>query len=134
MVARTCYIVEVNLLEFLHALNALGDGAEVGQHTTEPAVVHVGHVHAGCLLSDNFLSLLLGTHEQDVATVCDGRLNSLVCLVDEGEGLLQVDDVDAVALGQDETLHLRVPTAGLVTEVNAGVQHFTHSYDGHVVS
>ena len=97
-------------------------------------MVHVGHVHAGCLLSDNFLSLLLGTHEQDVATVCDGRLNSLVCLVDEGEGLLQVDDVDAVALGQDETLHLGVPTAGLVTEVNAGVQHFTHSYDGHVVS
>ena len=128
------HVVEVNLLEFLQALQTLGNGGEVGEHTTEPAVVHVGHANALCLLGNSFLCLLLGADEQDVATVCDGRLNSLVCLVDEGEGLLQVDDVDAVALGQDETLHLGVPTAGLVTEVNAGVQHFTHSYDGHVVS
>ena len=66
--------------------------------------------------------------------MCNGGFNSLKSLIDEFEGLLQVDDVNAVAFGEDETLHLGVPTAGLVTKVNAGIQHLTHSYDGHVVS
>ena len=34
-------------------------------------------------------------------------------------GLEKVDDVDAVDLAVDETAHLRVPTAGLVSEVDA---------------
>jgi hypothetical protein len=28
--------------------------------------------------------------------------------------------VDAVALGEDETTHLRIPATGLVAEVNSG--------------
>jgi len=36
--------------------------------------------------------------------------------------LVQVDDVDAVALPEDETTHLRVPTPGLVTEMDSGLQ------------
>ena len=97
-------------------------------------MVHIRHVHASSLLSDSFLGLLLGAHEQDITAVCDGRLHSLKSLVDKFEGLLQVNNVDAVALGEDETLHLGVPATGLVAEVNAGIQHLTHSYDGHVVS
>ena len=38
------------------------------------------------------------------------------------ERLLEVDDVDAVALGEDEPAHLRVPAAGLVAEVDAGLE------------
>ena len=45
--------------------------------------------------------------------------------------LLQVDDVDAAALGEDEALHLRVPAARLVAEVDAGLQQFLHGNDGH---
>src|SRR4029077_13841840 len=52
--------------------------------------------------------------------------------------LLQIDDVDAVALGEDVALHLRVPAPGLVTEVDAALQELLHaddrSHDGTVLS
>ena len=41
--------------------------------------------------------------------------------LDALQGLLQVDDVDAVAIAVDEALHLRVPAAGLVAEVDTGL-------------
>ena len=52
----------------------------------------------------------------------DGLLDELVRVVDLRERLLDVDDVDAVALSEDETTHLRVPTPGLVTEMDSGLQ------------
>ena len=47
--------------------------------------------------------------------------------------LLQVDDVDAVALAEDVVLHLRVPALGLVPEVDAGFEQLLHGDggDGH---
>jgi hypothetical protein len=38
--------------------------------------------------------------------------------LDLAQRLLQIDDVDAVALGEDEPAHLRIPPARLVTEVH----------------
>ena len=43
--------------------------------------------------------------------------------------LLEVDDVDRVALAVDERLHLRVPPAGAVAEVNAALEQFRHRDD-----
>jgi hypothetical protein len=40
--------------------------------------------------------------------------------------------VDFVAVAEDERSHLWVPETGLVTEVDTGFQHFTHSY-GHFI-
>src|SRR5207249_2998652 len=51
---------------------------------------------------------------------------------DARERLLEVDDVDAVPLHEDEALHLRVPTARLVPEVDPGLQELLHGYNGHV--
>ena len=130
---RAGHVLEVDLLELLHALHALGDGGEVGQHAAEPAVVHVGHAHAAGLLRDGLLGLLLGADEQDGAAVGDGLLDELVGAVDVGQRLLEVDDVDAVALGEDEALHLGVPAAGLVAEVDTGVEELAHGHDGHDV-
>ena len=45
--------------------------------------------------------------------------------------LLEIDDVDAVALTEDEPLHLRVPAPGLVPEVDTGLEHLLHGDDGH---
>ena len=44
------------------------------------------------------------------------------------DGLVEVDDVGAVAFAEDEALHLRVPTVGLVAEVNTRLQQLFHGY------
>ena len=77
------------------------------------------------------VGLLLGANEEQGATVGDGLLHEVEGDVDVSNGLLQVDDVDAVALGEDEALHLRVPTASLVAEVDTGLEELTHGNDCH---
>ncbi len=107
---------------------------EVREHAAEPAVVHVGHPDARGLLGHGLLGLLLGADEEDGAAVRDGLLDELVRAVDVRQRLLEVDDVDAVALGEDEALHLRVPTAGLVPEVDTALEELAHGHDGHDTS
>ncbi len=125
-----CHVVEVELLELLQALKPLVHGGEVGEHATQPALVDVRHADPRGLLGDGLLGLLLGADEQDGAAVGDGLLDEVVGAVDERQRLLQVDDVDAVALGEDEALHLRVPATGLVPEVNTAFKHLSHGDDG----
>ena len=126
-------VVEVDLLELLEPLEPLVHGLEVGEHAAQPALVDVGHAHAGRLLGDRLLGLLLGADEEDRAAVGDGLLDEVVRAVDERQRLLQVDDVDAVALGEDEALHLGVPAPGLVPEVDAALEELAHRDDGHAV-
>src|SRR5690606_24073212 len=127
-------VVEVDLLELLEALETLVHRGEVREHAAEPAVVHVGHPDARGLLGHGLLGLLLGADEEDGAAVRDGLLDELVRAVDVRQRLLEVDDVDAVALGEDEALHLRVPTAGLVPEVDTALEELAHGHDGHDTS
>jgi hypothetical protein len=42
------------------------------------------------------------------------------------QGLFEVDDVDLVAMAEDERGHLGVPEAGLVAEMDTRLQHLTH--------
>jgi hypothetical protein len=63
--------------------------------------------------------------------VGDGLFDEFVRLVDEGQRLLQVDDVDAVAVGENEPLHLGIPATGLMPEVGAAVKQLFHGYYGH---
>ena len=56
---------------------------------------------------------------------------NVVRLLEQLGGLLQIDDVDAAALGEDEAAHLRVPAARLVAEVDSGLQQLPHGDDGH---
>jgi hypothetical protein len=44
---------------------------------------------------------------------------------------LDVDDVDAIAFGENKTLHLWVPATSLVSEVNTAVEEFAHCYNCH---
>ena len=126
-------VVVVDLLELGEATEPAVDGGEVGEHAAQPALVDEGHADARRLLGDGFLGLLLRADEQDRAALGDQVLDVGVGLVDVVERLLQVDDVDAVALGEDEALHLRVPAPGLVPEVDTALQQLSHGDDGHVV-
>ena len=126
-------VVEVDLVELLEAVDPLVHGLEVGEHAAQPALVDVGHPDAGRLLGDGLLGLLLGADEHHGAALGDGLLDEGVGAVDVGQRLLQVDDVDAVALGHDEALHLRVPATGLVPEVDAALEKLAHGDDCHGV-
>ena len=41
-------------------------------------------------------------------------------------GLVKVDDVNAVSFGEDVLSHLRVPTSGVVAEMYAGFEKLFH--------
>ena len=62
----------------------------------------------------------------------NGLLDEVVGALDVLNGLLEVNDVDAVALGENEALHLGVPATGLVPEVDAALKELAHGNDCHV--
>ena len=111
----------VDFFEFLHAAQTLGHGLEVGEQSAQPTLVDIGLAHTSGLFGNRLLSLLFGADEQHGAAVGDGVLHELISLVNKGQRLLQVNDVNTAALGQDEALDFRVPAAGLVSEVNTTV-------------
>src|SRR5690606_1597563 len=85
----------------------------------------------GRLLGDDLLSLLLRSDEENRAAASDRLLDEVVRAVDVRQRLLQIDDVDARALREDETLDFRVPPTGLVTKVDAAVEQLANGDDGH---
>jgi hypothetical protein len=94
-------------------------------------VADVRHADALGVRLDRVLRLLLRADEEDGAAALGDAAREVVRLVEQLLRLLQVDDVDAPALVEDEALHLRVPAAGLVAEVDSGLQELLHGDDGH---
>ena len=68
--------------------------------------------------------LPLGADEEDVLAAHDDFAHELLRELDLAQGLLQVDDVDPVALRENEAAHLGIPTAGLVAEMDTGFEEF----------
>src|SRR5688572_6350445 len=120
------------LVQLIEPVDALLDRHEVREEAAEPALVDEVHVGALRLLGDRLLRLLLGPDEEDLPSVGGKIADERVCLFDARERLLQVDDVDPVPLHEDEALHLRVPAARLVAEVDPGLQELFHGDNGHV--
>src|ERR671927_1019419 len=112
-------------------VDPIGDRPPVREQAAEPAVVHVRHVHARGVLGDGVLALLLRSHEEHRPAALAEIAREAVRLLEELEGLLQVDDVDAAALREDEAAHLGIPAARLVAEVDSGLQELAHRDDWH---
>ena len=108
--------------EIVEVGDPIGDRAPVREQAAEPSVRHERHPDPGRLGPNGVLGLLLRPDEQDRAAALGDVAREIVRVLDELLRLLQVDDVDAAALGEDETLHLRVPAARLVAEVNSSLQ------------
>jgi len=123
-----------HLFDLLESPDRFANGLEVRQRSAQPPLVDVEHAAAAGLLEHRVLRLLLGADEEH-ATAAGGHVaDERVGLAELLEGLLQIDDVDAVALTEDVLLHLRVPALGLVAEVHPGLQQFLHGKSGHVSS
>src|SRR5207249_2011977 len=124
----------LHLLELLESGDRLADRREVRQRTAQPALVHVEHAAPGRLLEDRLLRLLLGADEEHGAAAGGQVADERVGLAELLERLLEIDDVDAVALPEDVLLHLRVPSLGLVAEVYSGLQQLLHRQRRHASS
>ncbi len=75
----------------------------------------------GLALHDR-LELALGADEQHVFAAHNDLANELPRQLELSQRLLEVNDVDAVALGENEAAHLGVPPARLMAEVDTGFE------------
>ena len=123
--------VLLHLLELSQTVDAGAHGLEVGEHAAEPTGVDVVHTDAGSLFLHSVSSLLFRADEEDGLAILSEVAHEAVSLLELFDGLLQVDDVDTVALAVDILRHFRVPSAGLVTEVDTGLKKLFHRYDCH---
>ena len=78
-----------------------------------------GIPHSCAERGDRVLGLLLGAYEENTAAVGHQVPHERIGHVDALQRLVQVDDVNAVALAEDKALHLRVPAPGLVPEMDS---------------
>ena len=102
-------------------IDAALNGGEIGERAAYPALVDIEHAGALGLFLDDGLGLFLGADEEYLAAVAHDVLDEIAGLGEHAGSLFQVDDVDAVALGEDIFFHARMPPAGLVTEVSTGL-------------
>ena len=110
-------------LELTHALDGRTDRLGVRQRAAEPTLGDVELLDRLGRVLDHLSRLLLRRDEEDLLAVEDRVTEERGGLVEHRDGLREIDDVDAVALVEDVTLHLRIPALGLVTEVQTGVKH-----------
>ena len=80
--------VEFFLLEFLQSIDRFLDGCEVREHTTEPAVIDVGHATPLCFIFYGLLSLFFSSDEQNLFAVFDRFPHRFVGFHDTSTGLL----------------------------------------------
>src|ERR1019366_8269707 len=108
-------------------------GAQLVNNLARQPLVHEGHAAGLGVVLDRTLGLLLGADEQDDAPVGHQIAHVGVTRLDAGQGLAQVNQIDAVAFAENETTHFGVPTTGLVPEVHTRVQQFLQSDKCHVL-
>ncbi len=111
--------VDFHLFQLLEPEEGPLDGGEVGEHATEPAVVHIEHTTSLGFSLDCLLRLLFCSDKEHRLVLQDRLTYRVIGVLDASDGLLQVDDVDPVAFREDESLHPGIPALGLVPEVHS---------------
>ena len=106
-----------HLFEFEETFDAGFDGLVVGQHATEPSFVDVVFASADSFFFDGFLSLLLGTNEQDWLPFFNDFLHEIIRFIDELDGFRQVNDVDLISFCKNVRRHFRIPATCLMTKM-----------------
>ena len=115
-----------HLIEFLKALHRFLHGDPVGQKATQPAVVDIEHAAAVGFFGDGVLRLPLGSDEKNDLASGGQVSDPLAGFLEHLQGLLQIDDVNAVALAEDVFLHAWVPALRLMPEVDSRFEQLLH--------
>ena len=109
--------------------DGLLDGLEVGHHAARPTDIDIVHTATGSLFFDGVCGLFLGTDEKDGAVIGGEVTHKSVGFFKLLHGLLQVNDIDPVAFREDVFLHFRVPSSGVVSEMNTGFKQLFNGND-----
>ena len=82
-------------------------------------------------LLNRFLGCAFRADEQDGAAIGDQLTNELGRLAEQRQGALQIDNMNAIALTENERCHFRIPKTGLVAKMHPRFQHPAHGDVGH---
>ena len=109
-------------LNFLEALEALFYSLQIGQHAAQPAVGHIVLVVGLGHFADNRLRLLFGADQQHLAAAADSVTDKIARAVELLCGLREINDVDSVVCLENIRPHSRVPSSGLMSEMDTRLQ------------
>ena len=115
-----------HLIDVTKTIDALLDGAEVGQCSTQPTMVDEVLIGTHGLFFDDLLCLSLGADKENFFAPGGDVNEEFICFGEKRHRLLKIDDINAVACPKDVGLHTGVPAVGLVSEVNACFEHLSH--------
>src|SRR5579872_2022434 len=115
-----------HLIELLQPLDRLLHRHPIGEQAAQPALVNVKSAALGRLFGDRILRLTFGSHEQHNLAVGRQILHKLRRLLEHLQRLLQIDDVNSIALSENEFLHLGIPALRLMPEVNTRFEQLLH--------
>src|SRR6185369_1710528 len=120
--------ISLHAFEIFEPFDRLLDRLKVSEQTTEPSLIDVILTTLLSFLANGVLRLSLGADEENCLAfvLSDEIRDERDRLAEHSLSLLQIDDVNAVALAEDIFLHLRVPAPYLVAKVNTGLQQLFH--------
>ena len=78
-------------------------------------------------LGYRLLRLALGADQHHPTAAGDDVADCLQSLVEQGLGLLEIDDVNSVADAKNVRRHLRVPSPGMMAEMDARFEQLTYA-------
>ena len=107
-------------------MNTTLNRLEICHHAAEPTLIDIEHTSTQSLFTNGLLCLLFRTDEENRFPFLGNAAEKIICLVYLAYRLLKIDDIDAIALGEDIPRHLRVPTPCLMSEVNTCLQKLLH--------
>ncbi len=117
-------------VEVFESLDAAADRAQVRQGAAKPAVNHIRHAGSFSGRAQLLLGLFLRANKQHCPTAGNNLLEKATGHLELGQGLVQVENMNPIALGKNVALHFGVPTLGLVTKMNPGFEQFRNCNTG----
>ena len=124
------FLKGLNLFETGHAA---ADGGEVGERSAQPALIDIELTGRFGCFRDGTLGLFFGSDEENFSTIANEIAEVFRRAIDLLDGEPEVDDVNRIFFLEDVIAHLGIPSLGLVSIMDAGLEEFRHEFDAGLV-
>ena len=108
-----------HLFDLFKASDGFLDGFKIGECAAQPAFSDIELAAFPGRFLDGLLGLLLGADKKNFSALAHGGTQEVTGRFQLIERFAEVNDMDAIAGIEDERLHLRIPTFGLMSEMDA---------------